>query len=283
MTEPPSVVRQAVEEFQALGRFELVPPQPKETSYIFKWGVRVTYVENGKEVFVWTCLADEACRTSEKNLLKLYAGKTTMAVKHLQKIHNVGSPKTETATVKKLKYDHDYSHLSSSVLYSNNPIRLNVLMTTLMIINHSLAFRMVEYEEARLMQVLLYKDEMKATITTKQTKKAIVELYSSTRKEIINYLLENREDYPNLTLVADFWTCRATQDKFLGLRVYLVGKAWQYKSILLGTRRFNPAYGDRDGGIATPFKGWLKHMLGDFSLGTSDFYGATSDSGGGVT
>ncbi|KAL4150245.1 hypothetical protein PRNP1_009649 [Phytophthora ramorum] len=101
MTEPPSVVRQAVKEFQALGPFELVPPRRKETSYIFKWGVRVKYIKNGKEVFAWACLADEACRTSGKTLFKLYAGKTTMAVKHLQRIHNVGSPKTETATVKK--------------------------------------------------------------------------------------------------------------------------------------------------------------------------------------
>ncbi|KAJ8525824.1 hypothetical protein ON010_g15289 [Phytophthora cinnamomi] len=141
---------------------------------------------------------------------------------------------------------------------------------------------MVEYEEARLIQALLYKDEMKTEITTKQVKEAIVELYSSTRMEITNYLQENREDYPNFTLVADFWTCKTTQDKFLGLRVYLVDKAWQYKSILLGTGEFNPAYGDRDGGILKPFKAWLKHMLVDFSLATSDFYGATSDSGGDV-
>ncbi|KAL4161027.1 hypothetical protein PRNP1_001584 [Phytophthora ramorum] len=200
MTEPPSVVLQAVKEFQALGPFELVPPRPKETSYTFKWGVRVKYIENGKEVFAWACLADEACRTSGKNLFKLYAGKTTMAAKHLQKIHNVDSPKTKIETVKKRKDDHDYNHLSSSALYSNNPTRLNVLMTTLMIINHNLTFRMVEYEEARLIQALLYKDEMKAKITTKQVKESIVGLYSSTRKEIINYLQENREDYPNFTL-----------------------------------------------------------------------------------
>ncbi|GMF34111.1 unnamed protein product [Phytophthora fragariaefolia] len=178
-----------------------------------------------------------------------------MAVKHLQKIHNVGSPNTGTAIVKKRKHDHDYSHLSLSVLYSNNPTWLRVLMTTLMIINHNLAFRVVEYEEARLMQALHYKDEIKATITTKQVKEAIVEL---------------------------FWTCKTTQDKFLGFRVYLVDKAWQFQSILLGTRKFNPAHGDRDGGIEKPFKGWLKHMLENFSLATTDIYGATSDSGGDV-
>ena len=84
---------------------------------------------------------------------------------------------------------------------------------------------MVEYEEARLIQALLYKDEMKAKITTKQVKESLVELYSSTRKEVTSYLQENREDYPNFMLVADFWTCKTTQDKFLGLCVHVLDKA----------------------------------------------------------
>ena len=105
-----------------------------------------------------------------RNLFKLYAGKTIMAVKHLQKMHNVGSPKKATATVTNRKHDDDYSHLSSIVVNSYNSTRLNVLMTTTMIINHNLAFRMVKYEEARLIQALLYKDEMKAKITTKCVK-----------------------------------------------------------------------------------------------------------------
>ncbi|KAL4150258.1 hypothetical protein PRNP1_009662 [Phytophthora ramorum] len=128
-------------------------------------------------------------------------------------------------------------------------------MTTLMIINHNLTFRMVEYEEARLIQALLYKDEMKAKITTKQVKESIVELYSSTRKEINNYLQENREDYPNFTLVADFWTCKTTQDRFLGLRVYLVDKAWEYKSILLGTKRSTPHMEIVMAALSNPSKG----------------------------
>ncbi|KAL4150156.1 hypothetical protein PRNP1_009562 [Phytophthora ramorum] len=96
-------------------------------------------------------------------------------------------------------------------------------MTTLMIINHNLTFRMVEYEEARLIQALLYKDEMKAKITTKQAKESIVELYFSTRKEIANYLQENREDYPNFTLVADFGLAKQRKTSFLGWVAGLLG------------------------------------------------------------
>ncbi|POM81491.1 Hypothetical protein PHPALM_525 [Phytophthora palmivora] len=41
-------------------------------------------------------------------------------------------------------------------------------------------------------------------------------------------------------MVAEFWTCKPTSDKFVGL-------------LLLGTRKFNPAYGDRDGSSRKPF------------------------------
>ncbi|ETO83143.1 hypothetical protein F444_02779 [Phytophthora nicotianae P1976] len=101
---------------------------------------------------------------------------------------------------------------------------------------------------------------MKATLNAKIVVELIVELYTSTRNEVINFLEENKEAYPNFTLVADFWTCKTTGDKVLGLRVYLVDKAWQFKSVLLGTRKFNPAYGDREGGILRPFKAWLEHI-----------------------
>ncbi|ETI41539.1 hypothetical protein PPTG_03267 [Phytophthora nicotianae INRA-310] len=105
---------------------------------------------------------------------------------------------------------------------------------------------------------------MKPTLNAKIVVELFVELYTSTRNEVINFLEENKEAYPNFTLVADFWTCKTTGDKFLGLRVYLVHKSWQFKSVLLGTRKFNPAYGDREGGILGPFKAWLEHMFKNF-------------------
>ncbi|KAG2781346.1 hypothetical protein PC129_g286 [Phytophthora cactorum] len=167
-------------------------------------------------------------------------------------------------------------------MYRNNPGRLRLLLTAQMIVNRNLPFRVVEYEEAKLMDALVCKEEVKANITTPRIKEAIVKLYSSTKREVTNYLDDNKEAYPTFTLVADFWTCKTTSDKFLGARVYLVDREWQFKSVLLGTRKFNPAYGDRDGDIQKPFKAWLDNMLNDFGLKRQHFYGATSDHGGDV-
>ncbi|ETO58898.1 hypothetical protein F444_22726 [Phytophthora nicotianae P1976] len=38
---------------------------------------------------------------------------------------------------------------------------------------------------------------------------------------------------------------------------------------------FNPAYGDREGGILGPFKAWLEHMFKDFGLKKCIFFGVT--------
>lgn len=59
-----------------------------------------------------------------------------------------------------------------------------------------------------------------------------------------------------------------TSEKFLGIRVYLIDKEWRFQSVLLGTRKFAPAYGDSDGGIQRPFGMWLKRVLEDFKLKT---------------
>ncbi|KAG6961920.1 hypothetical protein JG688_00008846, partial [Phytophthora aleatoria] len=83
-------------------------------------------------------------------------------------------------------------------------------------------------------------------------------------------------------MVADFWTCKTTGEKYLGLRVYLIDSNWQFRSVLLGTRKFSPAYGDRDGGIRWPFLLWIKRTLEDFELTVKDFYGPTSDKGSDV-
>ncbi|GMF64038.1 unnamed protein product [Phytophthora fragariaefolia] len=57
-----------------------------------------------------------------------------------------------------------------------------------------------------------------------------------------------------------------TSVKFHGLRVYLVDNDWNFKSVLLGTRKFTPAYGDRDGGIQAPFLCWIKRTCGEAVL-----------------
>lgn len=43
------------------------------------------------------------------------------------------------------------------------------------------------------------------------------------------------------------------------------------------TRKFSPAYGDRDSRIRRPFLTWIRRTLEDFQLPIKEFYGATSD------
>ncbi|GMF35072.1 unnamed protein product [Phytophthora fragariaefolia] len=123
---------------------------------------------------------------------------------------------------------------------------------------------------------------MKAVVNAKRVKEAIIELFRSTKAEVSEYLADNRENYPNFTIVTDFWTCKVTHNKFLGIRVYLIDKEWKFNSILLGTKQFDPVYSDRVGGIGKPFRMWQTKMLESFGLTISDFYGTTSDSGGDV-
>ncbi|GMF20515.1 unnamed protein product [Phytophthora fragariaefolia] len=172
--------------------------------------------------------------------------------------------------------------LRASPLHVNNPAHLNLLLETLRIINHNLPLRTGEYNESKLLEALVVKQEMQTVVNAKRVKEAIVELYRSTKAEMTEYLADNREHYHIFTLVADFWTCKTTDDNFLGLRVYRIDKDWQFNSVLLGTKMFNPSYRDRDGRIRKPFKTWLNKMPKDFGLSTNDFYGSASDSGGDV-
>ncbi|GMF20497.1 unnamed protein product [Phytophthora fragariaefolia] len=99
-----------------------------------------------------------------------------------------------------------------------------MLLETLRIINHNLPLRVGEYDESRLLQELAVKKEMIAVVNAKRVKETIIELFRSTKAEVWEYLADNRENYPNFTIVADFWTCKVTHNKVLGIRVYLIDK-----------------------------------------------------------
>lgn len=53
------------------------------------------------------------------------------------------------------------------------------------------------------MNALMMKDEMKGKNNTEIVVERIVELHSSTRSEVINCFMENKESYQNFTLVAE--------------------------------------------------------------------------------
>ncbi|KAF4134822.1 hypothetical protein GN958_ATG16078 [Phytophthora infestans] len=282
--DPPAAVKRADESWADIGPFKRKPIQPGESSIIFDLGVRVEYTEGTKTKVGYICLADEYCRRTDTadNLLLLSRGNTSAAVKHLRLVHHLVSPKPKRAMTTKRKREEEIEHLRSSVLFSRNPARLNLLLETLRIVSHNLPLRIGEYEASRLKEAVVVRDEMQVVITVELIEESIIELYVSTTKEVIEFLHSNRQLFPYFTMVADFWTCKTMGEQYLGLRVYLIDTNWHFWSVLLGTRKFNPAYGDRDGGIRRPFLLWVKRTLEDFQLTVKDLYGATSDKGSDV-
>ena len=69
---------------------------------------------------------------------------------------------------------------------------------------------------------------------------------------------------------------------YLGLRLYTVDANWNQRSVLLGTREFDPTYNERKLGFRVPFKRWIIQILNDFGLENSDFFAATTDAGADV-
>ncbi len=122
---------------------------------------------------------------------------------------------------------------------------------------------------------------MRVALNPKQVKHSIVELYNCGKSEVVAMLTENCKG-KSLTMVTDFWSLKNKSAKFIGLRVYLVDSAFQFKSVLLGTRHFNPDFCERDMGIRGPFKRWIDEILQDFQIYPDQFFGAMSDSGSDV-
>lgn len=144
---------------------------------------------------------------------------------------------------------------------------MNLLVETLRIVNNNLPLCCGEYDESILKEGLVVKEEMRTSINATSVVHSIVELYSSTRAEVVDMFAHNIASYSNLVMMIDFWTCKTTHQNFLGLRVYFVNEARKPPSILLGTRKINPSYGD---GIQGPFRAWVDHILEDFNLKTAD-------------
>ncbi|EGZ04468.1 hypothetical protein PHYSODRAFT_536340 [Phytophthora sojae] len=252
MVRPPVAVREAVQAYQPSAGYTLKPPTVTEKSFIFEWGVRVEYIDNDEVKTGWVCLADEACRQAGVKLV-LSRARTSRATEHLRKVHRISSKKTAAAVEGKRKRDETVERLLSSNLYRTNLQRLHLLLETLRIVINNLPFCSGEYEESRVIRQVVVREEMQTTINAERIAKAIVELYSSTKAETIDFLERNRSDCANFVIMTDFWTCRTTHGKYLGLRLYLVDEFWQMRSVMLGTQKFSTSYGDRDVGIQGPF------------------------------
>ncbi|EGZ29583.1 hypothetical protein PHYSODRAFT_471755, partial [Phytophthora sojae] len=209
----------------------------------------------------------------------LSRARTSRATEHLRKVHRISSKKTAAAVEGKRKRDETVERLLLSNLYRTSPQRLHLLLETLRIVNNNLPFCSGEYEESRVIRQVVVREEMQTTINAEPIAKAIVELYSSTKAELLDFLECNRSDCANFVIMTDFWTCRTTHGKYLGLRLYLVDEFWQMRSVMLGTRKFSPSYGDRDVGIQGPFSIVAGKNSGGFQTTERFFFAATSDAG----
>ncbi|KAE9270834.1 hypothetical protein PR003_g30700, partial [Phytophthora rubi] len=139
---------------------------------------------------------------------------------------------------------------------------------------------MGEWEESRILRAIVTKDSFQAVVNRRTITHAVIELYVSAKRELIRFIIDNRiPGVKCLVMVADFWKAKSSGTKFLGLRLYFVTADFKLVSVLLGTRHFQPLYGERDGGIRGPFKRWIIQILADFGLTVADFFGATTDGG----
>ncbi|KAG1707887.1 hypothetical protein DVH05_024538 [Phytophthora capsici] len=282
----PGSVRDAIHAYEPPDGFIVVPPRRSEKSVIFSYGVRLVKAPEDRSTepdpaspAVWMCLAGDVCREKDVSF-PLSSGKTSAATKHLKKAHDITSERTESAQEKRRSRDEELDRLRRSQMFREDPARVYVLMETLRIVNNNLPYRLGEYEESISIRELVIKNSMQATINAKVVAHSIVELYASTKRVIEDLLASNRiGTAPSFSVVADFWSSKVTTTKYLGLRVYMVDENYQFRSVLLGTRHFNPHYGERDGGTRGPFQRWIADILRDFGLTRQDLFGATSDAG----
>lgn len=275
-------MKRAIETFQPRSGFELFPPSPSEKSFIHDWGVRVKFDDGVKSHMAWICLAQEPCRSNGNSVHSMSANRTSRPTEHLREHHGITSSKTESEVIQRRRREEVEQHLEYSSLFRNDGKRFNLLLNALNIVNNNLAIQSVEHDEYRLVQKMTVKEEMKTTLNRQTIKNAIVELYTSAKQEVSAYLASNCGPNPTLTMMVDFWTCKTKSSKFLGMRVYLIDQDWTFKSVLLGTRKFNPLFGDRDAGIQRPFMACIDSLLDDFGLTPANFYGAISDAGADV-
>ncbi|KAF1334645.1 hypothetical protein FI667_g1682, partial [Globisporangium splendens] len=163
-------------------------------------------------------------------------------------------------------------------MFRDDSARLRLLLETRRIVLTSLPFRAGEYRDSMLINDLMVKEQFRTVINAKTVMHFIIEMYAAVKREIKQHLRKGLQDgAKSLTMVTDFWTCKPQHVKYLGVRVYFMDDKWTFNLVMLGTRCFNPAYGERDTGIHHPFKRWITDMLSDFGLSQDNFFGAMSD------
>ncbi|GMF58642.1 unnamed protein product [Phytophthora fragariaefolia] len=206
-------------------------------------------------------------------------GNTSKATKHLADVHARSSAKSDAEATRKRTRQQQLDRVLDSIPTTNDSRRMTLLIETLRIVRNNLPYRLGEYDESELLADLTVKPEFRATINPQTVGRAIVELYASSKMRAIKLLVSNRiTGVGSLAMVVDFLSCKTQPGvKYLGLRVFFIDNKFKLTSILLGTRHFEPLYGEQSQGYRTPFKRWIIELLNDFGLTLNDFNGSTTD------
>ncbi|GMG15039.1 unnamed protein product [Phytophthora fragariaefolia] len=159
--------------------------------------------------------------------------------------------------------------------------RMTLLLETLRVINNNLPFRIGEYEESELLADFTLGDEFRVTFNKRTAIRCIVELYASAHGAVcIHIELSRIRNVAFFTILCDLWSSKTQKGtKYIGVRLYFTDKNWKSQSILLGTRHYEPMYGERSDGSRGPLKRWIMELLKDFGLSAKDLFATTSDAG----
>ncbi|EEY57786.1 uncharacterized protein PITG_00364 [Phytophthora infestans T30-4] len=127
---------------------------------------------------------------------------------------------------------------------------MTLLLETMRVVNNNLPSRIAEYDESELLADFTLGDGFRVTINNHTVTRSIVELYSSARIVACDVIDRSRDlGVPTFTVVCDMLTSKTQKStKYLGLRLYFTDCELKLQSILLGTRHYEPMYGERSEG-----------------------------------
>ncbi|EEY64443.1 uncharacterized protein PITG_15662 [Phytophthora infestans T30-4] len=140
--------------------------------------------------------------------------------------------------------------IRSKVVNGDDSRRMTLLLETMRVVNNNLPFQIGEYDEYELLADFTLGDDFRVTINNHTVTRSIVELYSSARIVASDVIDRSRVlGVPTFTVVCDMLTSKTQKStKYLGLRLYFTDCKWKLQSILLGTRHYEPMYGERSEG-----------------------------------
>lgn len=159
--------------------------------------------------------------------------------------------------------------------------RFWALTFTLLLIGRSEPFNIVE--DPRMRYFFSHIPGFPKQLSVEAVRRHVIELYLSIKKSMVTTIDHMKSLHPNIPffhLNVDLWTCVATKDKYLGVRVYFVDENFVYRSLLLACKVFKPASVIRSQErLSDILKSWVFDVLEEFHLSQKDLMSSTTDAG----